>query len=851
MDKKIFQYSGVVFSSLFFILALAVLYHELRDHHLQDIISQLKSLSNFKVFVAAFMIILNYLVMTGYDFLAFRFIHHPLPYSKIAPISLISYAFSNNMGAFMFGGAPVRYRLYSSIGISAIDITNIIIFCSLSLWIGFLALGGIVFFTGHFTIPHIFNLPLVPVRLIGLLFLLLVSGYILINILRKEPLKIGKWAFPPIPVSIALWQIILSALDWVLAGLILYLFLPSPASLPYLEFLGVFLLAQFIGIVSTVPGGLGVFESVMLIMLSPVETPSSIIAALLLFRGMFYLLPLMVSSAALVTGEIMRRKAVAKKAAFYIWRWVSRLTPHALSLATFASGIVLLFSVATPAIYGRLAWLITFVPLPILELSHFLASLSGVGLILLAQGLQRKLDGAYVLTMILLGAGAVFALLKGFDYEEAILLTFVLIVLLNSRQYFYRKSSFLHQRFTAGWIAAVILAMLSSLWLGMFAFKHAEYTHDLWWQFTFSGDAPRSLRAMVGVLSIILFFVLAKLLSPAIKKTNLPGSDELARAKPIIEKSGTTLGYLTCLGDKGLLFNSHQNAFIMYGVEGRSWVAMGDPIGPASEHEELIWQFRELTDQYDGRPVFYQVREDNLPIYVDLGLALLKLGEEGIVSLPEFSLADGKKSELRRILHKFNRQGYTFEIVPPTQVPVLIPEFRAISNAWLKEKHTREKGFSLGFFKEEYLRLFPAGVVRRGDKTIAFANILSGADKQELSLDLMRHYPDAPNGTMDYMFTSLMLWGREAGYQWFSLGMAPLAGVRDNKLAPLISRMESFLYRHGEHFYNFQGLRSYKDKFGPRWEPRYLASPGGLSLPLVIADIATLVSRGLKGVILK
>ncbi len=184
-------------------------------------------------------------------------------------------------------------------------------------------------------------------------------------------------------------------------------------------------------------------------------------------------------------------------------------------------------------------------------------------------------------------------------------------------------------------------------------------------------------------------------------------------------------------------------------------------------------------------------------------------------------------------------------------MPLLIQEFRTISDAWLAEKHAREKGFSLGFFKEEYLNLFPAAVVRKEDKIIAFANILSGAEKQELSLDLMRHYPDAPNGTMDYLFTNLMLWGKEAGYQRFTLGMAPLAGISDNQLAPFINRLEAFLYRHGEHFYNFQGLRDYKDKFGPQWEPRYLASPGGFSLPLVITDIAALISRGLKGVILK
>jgi phosphatidylglycerol lysyltransferase len=172
----------------------------------------------------------------------------------------------------------------------------------------------------------------------------------------------------------------------------------------------------------------------------------------------------------------------------------------------------------------------------------------------------------------------------------------------------------------------------------------------------------------------------------------------------------------------------------------------------------------------------------------------------------------------------------------------LIPGFRNISDAWLASKHTREKGFSLVFFQEEYLCLSPAAVVRRENIIIAFVNVLTGAKYLGLSFDLMRHYPDAPNGTMDYLFTNLMLWGKEPGYQRF---------ISDKQLAPFISWLEAFLYRHGEHFYNFQGLREYKDKFGPQWEPRYLVSPGGFSLPLIVTDLAALVARGLKGVIRK
>ena len=115
----------------------------------------------------------------------------------------------------------------------------------------------------------------------------------------------------------------------------------------------------------------------------------------------------------------------------------------------------------------------------------------------------------------------------------------------------------------------------------------------------------------------------------------------------------------------------------------------------------------------------------------------------------------------------------------------------------------------------------------------------------------MRYLPEAPNGVMDYLFLELMLWGHKEGYRWFNLGMAPLSGLQDHALTPLWNRLGAFVFRHGEHFYNFQGLREYKEKFDPLWEPKYLASPGGLMLPRMLIDIASLISGGLKGVVTK
>ena len=133
----------------------------------------------------------------------------------------------------------------------------------------------------------------------------------------------------------------------------------------------------------------------------------------------------------------------------------------------------------------------------------------------------------------------------------------------------------------------------------------------------------------------------------------------------------------------------------------------------------------------------------------------------------------------------------------------------------------------------------------------AFANIWPGPGKHELSVDLMRQRPTAPRNAMEGLFVYLMNWGRDQGYEWFNLGMAPLSGLQITARAPLRVKIASYLYRYGELFYNFKGLRSYKAKFDPIWEPRYLTYPGGLSLPFVMLDVSALIAGGYRGILLR
>lgn len=266
---------------------------------------------------------------------------------------------------------------------------------------------------------------------------------------------------------------------------------------------------------------------------------------------------------------------------------------------------------------------------------------------------------------------------------------------------------------------------------------------------------------------------------------------------------------------------------------------------------ELAWRFRELADRHDGWCVFFEVGPQWRALYAELGLALTPLGEEARVDLAAFRLDSHAHRDLRQACAKLARRGLRFEVVARERVPALMPALEDISRAWLERKATSEKRFSNASFDATYLSRFPAAVVRRGDEIVAFANLWLGAGGEELSVDLMRHHPTAPNGAMDMLFAELFRWGHAQGYRWFNFGMAPLAGMDAVEQATLWSRVGQFIYRHAEHFYNFEGLRRYKDKFGPVWTARYLASTGGLVLAPVLLDVTALIAGGFADIVVK
>ena len=525
------------------------------------------------------------------------------------------------------------------------------------------------------------------------------------------------------------------------------------------------------------------------------------------------------------------------------------LTPQFFAVVAFVAGGVMLASAMTPEFDARLRQLTGVVSPILIDLSHFVASIAGFLLMLLSAGLWRRRRGAYWAALLTLIVGAGLTVLKGLDWEEAFDLLIVAALLAPCRDAFNRRSR-LSEPLRPGWLLLLIAGVGAMLWLGFFAYRDVTYNDELWWRFLTDKQASGFLRA--GLVLAILTMVVAgrSLLSSPGSHNHGPASpEELAKARTVLDaaQEASPEAWLAMLGDKALLFSPSGRSFLTYRVRGRRWIVMGEPAGLKEERRELLWNFAEMADSYGGAAVFYSVSEAVLGDLATMGLAVRKVGEAAVIEVAGFSMEGKSKQNLRTAVNRAEREGGSFEVLPPGSVGPIVDELRAVSDAWLAMHEGTEKAFSLGRFDPAYLNLTPLAVVRSEGRIVAFANLLTAPE--EAAVDLMRYAPDAPHGVMDYLFTRCTQWAKEQGLARFDLGMAPLSGLEDRRMAPVFARVGALVFDEGGALYGFQGLRSYKAKFAPDWRPRFIAAPATTPLPLALLDVALLTSGGWLGML--
>ncbi|MGD9807867.1 MAG: bifunctional lysylphosphatidylglycerol flippase/synthetase MprF [Deferribacterales bacterium] len=824
----------------------------LKDYNVHQIISELNNISLKKEIYAVLLAAASYVFLTFYDFLGLRYLGKKLAPMYVITTSFISYAFSNSIGLSILASGSLRYRYYSYWGLSFSEITKIIFFTTVTLWVGVLSVGGLAFCFGpHVELPYgIFKY--IDTGYIGVLFIGVIFIYLALLAFKKEPVAFYDKEFVLPKLRMGLMQVFVGGVDWILAGSVLYVLMPDQVQVSFTSFIAIYLIAQTVGLISHVPGGALVFEGVLLSFF-PAEFVPQIIGSVLVYRVIYYILPLLAASLIIGLSEFYRNRNKLDKYYSAINSIYIKVIPNLLFLIVFLCGAYMFMKGAMPINPERYPIVREIFPLPLVESSHFMESLIGLMLVIISRGLKMRVDLAFQMTVVLLIAGTVFGIAKGAEYETAMFAVSVIAVLIPVRKLFNRKSSFFTDIMTKEWFVSIFVILSVFIWIGFFSYKHVEYSDSLWWSFTFDGNASRFLRAMMGALVLVLVFVTYKFMMPSKKVPQ--GIDDIAvRLDKIIPDNKASYAYLAYLSDKKYIFSESRDLFIMYGISGRSFISMGDPVG-ANENADtvggLIRDFRRTAVQHGCSSAFYEISAKYIPQYIESGYKIFKIGEEARVDLGTFSLQGGHWSGTRNNIKKLEKGGCDVRMLEGEELDAMMTALKEISDQWLENKSTREKKFSLGLFDEAYLRKTKVAAVFCEGKPVAFANLWRTNDKSEMSVDLMRYSNDAPAGVMEFLFVKLMLIGQEEGYKYFNLGMAPLSGIDANQYSPLWNKVAEKIYKHGETFYNFKGLRSYKSKFRPEWEPKYIAVHGLFALPKTIANVASLISGSAAGVFIK
>lgn len=768
-----------------------------------------------RLLAAAGCVAVSFACQGTYDVLALRAVGHPQAWRTVAPTGIAAQVVGQNFGAAVLTGGAVRARSWTRLGVPPTAMVAAALLVSATQALGVAVVLGAALTIGL----HTQFATYVPTRVLGVGLLAVPLLWLALARWGKSITLRGRTLQPPTPL-VAMAQVGVGALDWVAVGSAFTLLV---ADLPLASVPSVFVgfwEAQVAGALSHVPGGAGVFEATLLLAL-PDHSTGSLMASMVLFRVLYYLLPL-----GLVMGV----------AATHLHARIPVAVPSLAAGVVGGLGVLLSLSAVLPAEPHYLHLLRSQVPLPLMETAHTVSAGLGLLLVALARPLLSRSRAAHRLATALLVVGAIAALLRGLDWFEGSLAFGAAGFLLAVRGRFDQPTALRAPTpVDLVLIATTVVAAAWTTWM-LYGPRHAA---DLV-EFAWAGDASRAVRASAVVAALTVVFGAAAVLRSRPLPAPLPTPEELARARAIAVRSLRPDGWLALLGDKALLFEGDE-AFMMCGSQGRSCIAMTGPIGSRAAAARLVRRFTADALSHDLRPVAYEVPAADLELWIEEGYQAFKIGQFASVPLEGFDLATPTWKKLRQAVARAEREGMTFRVIEPPIAPADLAPLRSISERWLAGK--AEKGFSLGWFDEAYLTSCPIAVVEVHGEVVAFANLWSGAPGGAATLDLMRH-AGAPNGTMDFLFTKLLVLAKDRGFASFELGMAPLSGLDDAAAPKLWDRLGHAIFEHGDRFYSFEGLRSYKEKFNPVWESRYLMVRNRQDALVALTDVTLLIRRG-------
>jgi phosphatidylglycerol lysyltransferase len=839
--RKWIKFIIISLGFLVFAGALIFLHDQLKNLNYVDVINALKAIPVLKIAMALFLSLSYYLILGGYDVIAFKYIDlkTPLSFKDILFTCFISNVLGSNTGYSMLFGGSIRYRLYSIYNVSMVDVTKVLLFSSMTIWLGLLTVGGFIFTFAPVPLVRMvgFNF---TTRTIGLFFIAVLVLYIFLSILHSKPIKIFKWSVTFPDIKIASLQILLATCDWFIASLIIYILMPIE-EISYFVLLRVFLISQFLGIVSQVPGGMGVFETAISRLLPNSASTSGVIGGLLAYRAIFYFFPLLIALALLCAFEIMVFAKKFNGNAKIFGKTISSVIIQVIALSSFFAGMVVMFSAAsTPFDVAQSKFVINLLPAWFADLSHFLLSITAIGLLFVSKTLLLRVKNAWSAACILISLMIVLLLAVSGSILMLLCLTVLLIALLFSKKYFYRHTSMFGTTFSAWWFSAIMGAFSLSIWIGFFVNRQDIFSWvclDVFLKNILSTtDAARFLRASLGIGIVIFLVVLEQMLRNFFKN---PVSFTKYDIKDIVDSSDYVYSFNALAFGKSYVVNDEKDAFIMYAKSKGSWIALGDPVGKSDRKNELLWKFKEIVDNASAKSAFIGIDHKYVQIYDDIGLDTFNIGQEARVPLITFDKGGGRFGYFCRLEKEIEDAKFRYQIMNASRFEQYREIFAKIDKEWGENINYLERNFIPGKYDESYMSDMDFGVLEKAGKIYAFSVIIKTKNKCELASEVVR-YMKCDYNIFAYIVFKNILWAKENGYDWFNLGLACSPSMNN---VSGVMRHFSKMFMFAEHFdYNLVFLREFKNKFYPVWHNKYIAVHPDKYIITFIKNFTALVS---------
>jgi len=565
-------------------------------------------------------------VLTFYDRLATIYAGKRVSYARSAFASFCAYTLAHNLGFAAVSGAAVRYRLYSNWGLTPPQIAKVIAFCSLTFGLGGMSLGGVILFVEPTAVPWFgTHLARWALYVAGVLLWAIVGTYIFLSTrypvlhVRGHVIELPGW-------KMALVQVLLATVDVAVTASIFYALLPHAPGLTWLRFLAVYLGSYAAGLVTNVPGGLGVFDAVVLLSLSAYLPAPTVLSATLVFRLYYYIIPLFLAGALFAGHEVvLRGRGIAKAGQVpgaVSTRWGESDFAVAASVGGVAICGAILLAIGLVDTHPDFSWMDPGLAAFASSAGQYVPSLIGTALMVLAVGLSQRVTLAWGATIVMLLAGAAVTALQGEpDWVPGLLVVAALSVA-PFRDVYFRQARLISHTLRPGTLLPLLGLLGSVVWLANFEPKVRMLSQTSWWAVVLSGQAPNSVRAAVGLAVLLLLAALWGVIRPGRVIAQPWNAESRLRyaamgALPPPEADGLVMGEA---GRAGMPFRRVKGVLL----------GMGDPAGAESDRISTIWRLRDLAQQEGRDAAVWRAGPDLLKVYGDLGLTALPLGADGL-----------------------------------------------------------------------------------------------------------------------------------------------------------------------------------------------------------------------------